>query len=365
VTDWHEAINSVPRGLFIPQVVWADLGPGPWVRVDRASDPAKWDDVVARDIPLVTQFEDGAAEGEGLVTSSASMPGVVVQFLAQLDPQDDDRVLEIGTGTGWTTALLSWRVGAERVTSVEIDPYIALMAAENLKAAGCRPRLVVGDGEAGWSEEAPYDRVHVTCAVSRLPYAWVEQTRPGGVIVAPYAPGFGYGTILRLEVLPDGTARGRFAGSADYMMMRSQRPAKGPARRWAQASSGEVAVSRTAVDPRDIRHAPIGADLAIAVQVPGVVSRFYTDDSGATLWVLDRDDHGGPWASVEYEPDQKDFEVQQHGKRKLWDEVAAAYAQWLGWGRPEISRFGMTLTPETCRVWLDDHGNEIEPQRAD
>ncbi|GAA4053988.1 hypothetical protein GCM10022214_00710 [Actinomadura miaoliensis] len=76
-------------------------------------------------------------------------------------------------------------MGADQVTTVEIDPDLSAQAARNLKAAGFSPRLVIGDGLAGYAETAPYDRVHCTCAIAAVPYAWVEQTRPGGRIVAP------------------------------------------------------------------------------------------------------------------------------------------------------------------------------------
>ncbi|MGH3374661.1 MAG: hypothetical protein ACRDP6_07970 [Actinoallomurus sp.] len=135
---------------------------------------------------------------------------------------------------------------------------------------------------------------------TRVPRRWVGQTRPGGVVVCPYSPGFGYGQILRLGVLPGGTAVGRFAGSADFMVLRSHRPAGGPARRWAQTAAGEVTVSETSLDPRAVRHAPISADLVIATLVPGVVSRFYADGDGATLWVLDTD---GPVPDVRVRSD--------------------------------------------------------------
>ncbi|GAA4082841.1 methyltransferase domain-containing protein [Actinomadura miaoliensis] len=359
MTDWREVMERVPRSLFTPSVIWADLGPGPWVRVDRDADPAEWDRVVALDQPLITQFQDGAAEGEGLATSSLSMPTVVAESLEQLDPYDHHRVLEIGTGSGWTAALLSHRIGAENVTTVEVDPALGMQAAERLKKAGYDCRIVIGDGAEGWPAGAPYDRVHVTCGVSWIVAAWVEQTRPGGVIVAPYSPGFGVGALVRLDVLPDGTARGRFAGSADFMMLRAQRPAGGQAREWTRAADRTVRTSRTKVDPRALRYGPVSVDVAVAALVPGVVSRYYEDDDGATLWVLDRDDHSGPWASVDYEPGQDDFEVQQAGTRHLWDEVEHAYVQWLRWGRPDITRFGLTVTPEAHMVWLDDPDNVI------
>ena len=359
MTDWHEVMERIPRSLFAPSVVWANLGHGPWMRVDRDADPAEWDQVMALDQPLLIQFEDGNAVGEGLATSSLSMPTVVAEFLEQLDPYDHHRVLEIGTGAGWTAALLSARVGGENVTTVEIDPELGILAAARLKEAGYAPRVVIGDGAEGWPAGAPYDRVHATCAVSQIPYAWIEQTRPGGVIVAPYAPGFGFGTLLRLEVLPGGTAMGRFAGSADYMMLRSQRPAGGQAREWTRAADRQVRTSRTAVDPRVLRYGPVSVDLTAAVLVAGVVSRYYEDEEGATLWVMDRDDHHGSWASVDYAPGQDDFEVQQAGSRSLWTEVENAYTQWLTWGRPDITRFGMTITPSAHVVWLDDPANSV------
>ncbi|XVQ11846.1 hypothetical protein ACQP1W_04470 [Spirillospora sp. CA-255316] len=177
--------------------------------------------------------------------------------------------------------------------------------------------------------------------------------------MAPFSAGYGYGAILRLDVLDDGTAVGRFSGSADYMLLRSQRPAGGPARTWTQATERDVRISRTRLDPRSLPYGPVGVDLAVAAQVPGVVSRFSSDAEGATLWVLDRADHRGSWASVDYEPGRSDFEVQQAGDRSLWDETEAAYLQWLRWGRPDIARFGITVTPDAHMVWLDDPGNPI------
>ncbi|WP_021593161.1 methyltransferase domain-containing protein [Actinomadura welshii] len=359
MTDWHEIIGSVPRRSFSPDVVWADLEPGPWVRIDRTTEPAKWDEVVALDQPLVTQFEDGRTEGEGLASSSLSMPTMVVEFLDQLDPFDDHRVLDIGTGAGWTAALLSTRVGTHNVTTVEVDAGLSAKAAERLKAAGYEPRIIVGDGADGWPEGAPYDRIHATCAVPCVPHIWVKQTRPGGVIVTPFSAGYGCGAVLRLDVLGDGTAVGRFSGSADYMMMRAQRPAYGAARSWTQAVQRDVRVSRTQLDPRSLPYGPVSIDLTIAALVPGVISKFYTDANGATLWILDRETYEGAWASVDYEPGLPDYEVQQAGDRSLWDETEAAYLQWLKWGRPDITRFGITVTPDKQTIWLDTPANPL------
>ncbi len=138
-------------------------------------------------------------------------------------------MLETGTGTGWTTALLSYRLGADNVTSIEVDPVLAERAQANLKSARFAPQLLVGDGADGWPAGGPYDRVHATCAVTHIPYAWVTQTRPGGLILTPYSPGYGYGWLAVLHVGGDGTATGRFPLPSGYMQLRSQRPPRGAA----------------------------------------------------------------------------------------------------------------------------------------
>lgn len=230
---WRDALHAVPRHLFVPDVAWAQDA-----AVDRRADPGRWLDTVYSDVPLVTQLDDGRTDvrsGEGLYTSSCSQPGAVIDYLERLGTQPGDRVLEIGTGTGWTAALLSWRAGPGNVTSIEIDPEAAAQAAANLKAAGFAPRLITGDGEPGWPDGALYDRVHVTCAVARIPYDWVEQCRPGGVIVTPFQPPYGTeGMLARLHVLPGGTAIGDFPAGAAYMMLRAQRPPHLGAHAWAE-----------------------------------------------------------------------------------------------------------------------------------
>lgn len=356
-----EAVAAVPRRLFVPPVVWADLGPGPRVRIDRETDPAKWAEVTDRDIPLVTQFEDGRAAGEGLATSSCSMPSMVNAFLDELQVYENNRVLEIGTGTGWTAALLCELAAQDNVTSVEIDPELAQQAVRSLKGSGYAPRVVTGDGAAGLPDGAPYDRVHVTCAVRDIPRAWLSQARPGGIIACPYAPGFGHGHILQLRVTHEGTAVGRFGGPADYMMLRSQRPPQGRARTWVSAG-GPIRVSATNLDPRMLERAPAGADLMIATLVPGVITRMCEAGDGSgecTYWVLDADGPGGPWASVDYEPGNATYEVQQAGDRKLWDEAEAAYLRWLQAGQPDISRFGLAVKPDGQQLWLDQPRNII------
>ncbi|WP_308168061.1 methyltransferase domain-containing protein [Nonomuraea sp. NEAU-A123] len=360
-----EAIRAVPRHLFIPTVgLPVPTTPGSAYIIDRDADPDAWWEAVYSPHSIVTQLDDGATDLraiEGGYSSSASAPSTVAYLLHLLDTVPGRRVLEIGTGTGWTAALLSHLVGEENVTSIDIDPVVAEQAAKNLSEAGVHPHLIVGDGAVGCPERAPFDRVHVTCGIRTVPYAWVEQCRPGGEIVLPYCPGFGHNHALRLVVAPDGTAYGFFPGFASYMMMRSQRPvldrpARGPE---------DKHHFTTRIDPRTIAYAPPGADLAIST-LTGLTSNGSAepDEDGEMyrMWVSDPSS-AYSWAVAEWRPNTEEYEVYQVGDRPLWDEVTDAYFRWVSWGEPDRDRFGMKVTPEGQQICLD--GTPIgEPQRS-
>jgi protein-L-isoaspartate O-methyltransferase len=360
---WREALHAVPRHLFVPDSGWAlpDFDGKEPYPINRARDKDAWLNAAYSDTSIVTQIDDGATEpetGDGLFSSSISAPGVVCGFLELLDVRRGNRVLEIGTGTGWTAALLASCVGAENVVTVEVDPRVSEQARTNLTRAGTSVTAITGDGAEGVKPWAPYDRVHVACDISQIPYSWIEQTRNGGIIVAPYQPGYGYGHKLRLDVLGDGTAIGRFHGPAGYMMMRSHRPKHGQLSSFLHHEE-DADISVTSMDPRTVTELSHGGELAISAMVPGV--RFQVgqadDDSGEeTLWLLETApdaDVSGSWALAEYASKQREYEVTQYGTRRLWDEVSEAYLKWVSWGRPERERFGMTITPDQQRIWLD------------
>ncbi|MGH3813214.1 MAG: methyltransferase domain-containing protein [Pseudonocardiaceae bacterium] len=103
-------------------------------------------------------------------------------MLDRLDTHPDHRVLEVGTGTGYNTALLCHRVGEGNVCSVDIHPGLIEAAREHLGEIGCHPRLSSGDGAQGWAEHAPFDRIlaiaHTGDALAEAQLA-PERTAPG------------------------------------------------------------------------------------------------------------------------------------------------------------------------------------------
>lgn len=119
--------------------------------------------------------------GEGQTIS----PPFIVAFMTQaLDPQPTDKVLEIGTGSGYQAAVLSPLVA--EVYSIEIVEPLGRSAERTLKRLGYKNVFTkVGDGFLGWSEHAPFDKIIVTCSPERIPPALVAQLREGGRMVIP------------------------------------------------------------------------------------------------------------------------------------------------------------------------------------
>ena len=353
LTDWREPMLAVPREKFVPARGIASPECAASYLIDRDTAPNDWLGAVYSDASITTQRDDGKTDPldiTGLPTSSISAPGVAYGFLDLLAPRDHDRVLEIGTGTGYSAAVLSARLGAENVTSIEIDPDVAKQAAVNLEAAGYAPGLIVGDGANGYPEAGPYDRVHVTAGTGQIPYAWIEQTRPGGIIVAPWQPHRGHGLQLRLTVVGE-SAHGRFHGAATYMMLRSHRAEA----QWKPHHHEEADVTMTRLDPRTVASAGPGADLALTGRIPGMWYFGQTDSNGSfSLLLFEVGDPDGSWAACDYEPGKDEFEVTQYGRRRLWDEAAEAFEWWVRAGAPASDRFGLTVTSEGEQLWLDE-----------
>jgi protein-L-isoaspartate(D-aspartate) O-methyltransferase len=101
-----------------------------------------------------------------------------------LQVQPGERVLEIGTGSGYQAAVLA-ELGAQ-VYTIEIQETLAKQAAQRLKELGYdRVRVKYGDGYLGWEEEAPFDAVIVTCAANHIPPTLIKQLKEGGRLVIP------------------------------------------------------------------------------------------------------------------------------------------------------------------------------------
>lgn len=362
--SWAAAFTAVDRAGFIPARVWFDDEHGRTRPVDRGSEPDRWRAAVYSDEPIVTQLDDGATiwpATSNAATSSASQPSMVLAMLDALDIHEGQHVLEIGTGTGYNTALLAHRLGEQRVTSVEIDPVLTGQARANLQAAGYQPTVVCADGVAGWPDTAPYDRVIVTAAViaGRLPYAWVQQTRPGGLILTPWGTAYCNGALLRLRVHDDHTATGRVIGNAAFMRLRAQRTPFGHAARLGDLVDASAVEAVTDVFPEQAATGDGG--FSVGLHLVDVQCGVYYDDAERYEVLLYHvaSDSAATVVVTAQAAAQGRYPVRQHGPRRLWDEAERAYRWWVDHGRPARTRYGLTVTAEQQRIWLDEPTHTI------
>jgi len=146
-------------------------------RLDRAQFvPGASPEEAERDEPLYIGFGQ-----------TISQPYIVAYMTEVLAPHPGERILEIGTGSGYQAAVLA-ELGAE-VYSVELVHELAEPTRERLRRMGYRQiHLCEGDGSKGWPEEAPFDGIVLTAAPEKIPEALLWQLRPGGRLLAPIGP---------------------------------------------------------------------------------------------------------------------------------------------------------------------------------
>ncbi|WP_030677930.1 ATP-grasp peptide maturase system methyltransferase [Streptomyces rimosus] len=358
---WLDAVRTVPRHLFVPGFYLpaderdAD-GLPLWEPVTADRDPARWLTAAYSDTTLITQFDgeepdwkDPAVRHGGAPTSSSTLPSLVVRMWADADVCPGHRVLEIGTGTGYSTALACAYIGSDAVTSIEVDAHRLNQAATALNNGGYTPTLAVADGLYGYWPEAPFDRIVAACSFRTVPPALIAQTRPGGKILLTLSGWlYGYARVL-LTVAEDGTAEGPLLnGTVSFMSARTHAaPAFGNPAHWAAAMPE---------DARELRHAPeritaatteafhlrfLAQSTAPSAQMTMLGNRTYLIDTvtGSTA-VLTPHDLG--------------WKVQQKGPARLWDRIEAVIDAYDQAGKPP---------PAAFRLHVDGSGQRLVHHR--
>lgn len=177
---WRDAFLTVPRHVFLPR--YFHQRSGRWEAVDAGDED--WLTQIYADRVLVTQLDGDSSRWEaarvngpvrGAPTCSSSMPTIMAVMLEALQVKENHRILEVGTGTGYNAALLCVRQGDHLVSTIDIDESLAGPAQRHLAECGLHPTCAVMDGVNGFPQSAPYDRILCTCAVPRIPLAWLDQ----------------------------------------------------------------------------------------------------------------------------------------------------------------------------------------------
>jgi protein-L-isoaspartate(D-aspartate) O-methyltransferase len=190
VTDERvlEAMRQIPRVAFVP----------PAARL-----------IANRDAPVPI--------GHGQTTSQ---PTLIAYVVAELELEPTDRVLEVGTGLGYQTALLA----ALAAEVYSIDRFVDLVEAArgNLAAQGIRNvTLTIGDGTEGWPEHAPFQAIVVSAAFPEVPPPLAEQLADGGRLIQPLGGGRG-DELVRFRKLDGELVRDRDLGAARYVPLRGR-----------------------------------------------------------------------------------------------------------------------------------------------
>jgi len=358
--EWRPAFEAVHRAAFIPETVWIEGGGGLLMPLRRTENPARWRELAHSDDAVITQVDDGhpAPDGTGRrISSSASMPTVIAQMLACSRTQSGHRILEIGTGTGYNAALLAHRLGAENVVTIEVDDVLAEIARHALRAAGYdQVTVVTGDGAEGHSPAAPFDRILSTTAVQKVPYPWIEQTRPGGLVITPWGTEYYNGGLLALTVTDDGTAVGHIIGKASFMTLRQQRFAHPGLTLTAQDDAAAVH-TETDIHPAEVANGEVAFDacIAIALRVANCDMSYsppeLDEDDEGILWLIDY--ASSSWARLHHHPEHDGpYRVLQSGCRRLWDEIEASYRWWCDFGCPSADQWRFTVTRHSQHTQL-------------
>ncbi|WP_407565211.1 methyltransferase domain-containing protein [Streptomyces sp. 184] len=356
---WVAAFGAVDRAAFLPPVVWVDDPVAGVLRVDRRVEPARWYRYVDANCAVATR--------RGALPGPLSVPSVVMGMLRDLDVRPGMRVLHVGTGSGWVAGLLAHRLGSDRVVTVDIDGRVADAARRRLHAAGLRPTVLHGDGTRGDPSGAPFDRVISTYGLPSIPGAWVEQVRPGGVILALWETPFsGQRAPVKLVVESEGkSAGGDFLRSLEFMRARgSYGPRSGHAEYVPASSPASVRRSLTRLTAEDLTGCgPYPAQcFVLGLVVPAVThtARRLADGSVTARFSSLRRDRS--WATVTWAFDGGPGAVCQHGERSLWDEVQEALHWWESEERPSADCFGLTVHIDgTHTVWLDEPHHTLPP----
>ena len=151
-------------------------------------------------------FDDQAYDNTALPIGcgqTISQPTVVGMMSQALNPGDRMKVLEIGTGSGYQTAILAQL--CRRVYTIERHRDLLRDAEQRLLALGCsNVTAKVGDGTKGWPEQAPFDRILVTAAATEMPEALMQQLAVGGIMVLPLGPRPENQHVVRVTRTEDG-----------------------------------------------------------------------------------------------------------------------------------------------------------------
>ncbi|MET9529621.1 protein-L-isoaspartate(D-aspartate) O-methyltransferase [Streptomyces sp. NPDC006649] len=341
---WRAPLAALPRHLFVP--CWWVNEYDEWCRRAGANDEEYWAAAAYGDNSLVTRV--GAAHADharagarpvGRPTSSATLPSLLVRMFQHARLDDDDTLLDVGTGSGYGTALACMRLGHDQVTSVDVDSYLTEAAGCRLAEVGLRPQLHTLD--ASGALPGVYDRIVATVGIRPVPTSWLTALKPGGRLVTTIA---GTTLIITAEKQPDGTARGRVEWDrAGFMSARH-----GPDYHALPDNLATIARTQDGEFVTAGRYPVVDVEQAwdlssmLGIEVPGIVYGYEEEGAQRTTWLAHPD---GSWARATSHDDGTPL-VHQSGPRHLWDDLDKIRSYWLHHGELPVRGAHVLITED-------------------
>ncbi|MFE4263727.1 protein-L-isoaspartate O-methyltransferase [Streptomyces sp. NPDC056883] len=353
----RDALLAIPREVLMPQAYVRrtedDVTPPEWKLLDwaQSADRAELLDVLHCGESVLTQHdgepvlgrEAGTWRKGGEITSLSSGMTMTAGLMEQLGLQRGMQVLNLGTGPGVTCAVTSTICGAQYVVSLDSSAHVTEAARVHLARLGLYPTLVTGQGEDGWPDLAPYDRIFASYAVPAVPAPWLEQLAPQGLALAHITSGSpSWPALAVITKTAGGTVTGelrpaRYGHRAGHGLPRLY--LSKPFRDRIDAGEGAVVTrSRQEVPAWTER----GFWLAYDALHPGAVRR------GGVEHLVIGAPACGSWMTAEPAPDGA-WTVGSLGPRDIWAEIQDTASRWRAAGSPDSYR--IHLAPDgTQRV---------------
>jgi protein-L-isoaspartate(D-aspartate) O-methyltransferase len=339
------AFKEVPRHPFIDhfyllerkgrRMQWQQVQPS------TVQNTGAWLRAVYTNQPVVTAFDE-----YNTPTSSSSSPDAMALMLEASELTPGMRVLEIGTGTGYNAALLAHIVGdPHNIFTVEIDAALARRAQRILdQVAGEGITVYAGDGLLGYAPGAPYVRIIATGSYHKVPLNWLDQLKPGGILLMNLRGHFG--ACAFLKIVKDGAnyiAHGTFLAGSDFMELRddhvpSYRVTDLLARYLGRPSIAERSFISTEFDPSLLWDHRLEFLLQLtfpqmyftSVEVDPMCPCLI-DIASETMLVFRPLERQGEWL------------VEIKGNEQLWNRVARAYRWWVDTGGADINAYRLEI----------------------
>jgi len=347
-SPWYRPLSRVPRHLLTPR--WFTSGADGWTVTDGQDDQEAWQAAAYTNTTIVTRagavHADQAKPNEpvmGRPTSSSTHPSLVIKMFEHGRVDDGMRLLDVATGSGYSAALATQRLGGELVTSVDVDPYLTETAAERLASIGLHPQILTCDATGPLPGEY-YDAIVSGVGMPSIPRSWLGALRPGsGRLVTVLAD---TGLIITATSTTEGGAVGQVEWDRAAFMPTRTAEDYPPA-------LGELFDAIRERDGDDVTASPYPVISVMAawdvwsmltLTTPGIEHRMQLGDDGSrTAWMLHAD---GSWARATTAPDGAGATVHQGGPRRLWDELDSIRRRWLHEGELPVYGAHVSITPE-------------------